>query len=62
MQDTVKFRKMVIEMVLATDFKQHIGIMTQFKTGHRLQDPASSPSAAAAPGAAKAISRAPSVG
>ncbi|KXZ50318.1 hypothetical protein GPECTOR_17g957 [Gonium pectorale] len=35
-QERANFRKQVIEMVLATDMKQHFGLLSQFNTVHRL--------------------------
>ncbi|KAG2443397.1 hypothetical protein HXX76_001757 [Chlamydomonas incerta] len=39
--DTDRLRKMVIELVLATDMKQHFAIMSHFTTVHRLSAAAS---------------------
>ena len=35
-EDHDRLRKLVIEMVLGTDMKQHFSIVTQFRTHHQL--------------------------
>jgi hypothetical protein len=43
--EQARFRKLVIDLVLATDMKQHFAILSQFATVHRLSAPGmSSPS------------------
>jgi hypothetical protein len=37
--EQARFRKLVIDMVLATDMKQHFAILSQFATIHRLSAP-----------------------
>ncbi|KAG2436288.1 hypothetical protein HXX76_006599 [Chlamydomonas incerta] len=56
-QEKAAFRKQVIDMVLATDMKQHFAILSHFKTVHRLgaYTPGSGGAAAhGAPGGARA--------